>query len=76
MKYGLFVATWGTPEREFPVDKSNLPEKCCAKCIYWVECSHEKYGSCCNPSYEDPDWDQFSYADDCCEHFDPDVEEE
>lgn len=77
MKHGLFTGVWdGTPKRESPVDKNNLPARCCAKCWHAVETQKPDRVVCCCPEHEDPDWDFFAYCDDCCDYFEPDTEEE
>lgn len=79
-------------KREDPVDMSNLPHKCCAKCSEWVESEeikanigeprwgvyqHQKTifgcGLCCKNSTDE--WDAFTWADDCCDNFDPDEDD-
>ena len=67
MKYGLFTGCEDHQIRDTEVDLENLPVKCCARCEHWINGTREDYGFCevaCTC-----EWDMFSYADDCCDHF-------
>lgn len=61
-------------ERTTPVDFSDLPERCCAKCAHWTRCKNKPYGACIENS--NAEWDAYSYADDLCGSFVSDEEED
>ena len=74
MEYGLLYLSKDFEARKDLPNMGNLPEKCCANCDRWIECTHattsgkeesKGYGGCVEHS--DYEWDAFSWADDVCE---------
>lgn len=82
MRYGVLFTENDFKQRTDLPDMENLPDKCCANCDHWIECTNSTstgeeskgYGGC--PMHGNAEWDAFTWADDVCELHIPLVNEE